>query len=285
MNNLVTRSVSGAVYVILLLGCVLWNKYSFLVLMLFFLAVMMYEFLKMTMGNEYKYSQWISIGVGCMFFALIWSVRSIPSFHSEFCFLALVPLFILMINSLYVKDKSNFGKFANVYTALMYLAIPFTVNVYVVMDNCGHYNGMLLVLFFVLVWASDIGAYVFGMALGQKFGKKLFPSISPKKSWVGYWGGLIVTVAVSLLLYFTHAWSVSGLFGFTWYHSVLIAVVMHVFGAYGDLFESQWKRYYDRKDSGTIIPGHGGLLDRLDSSLFAIPTGVIYLFIFKFFSV
>ena len=285
MNTLLKRTISGTVYAAALVGCVLWNKFSFLAIMLFFLVCMMTEFMKMTMGNEYKRSQLLTIVTGVAFFASVWSVRSFPWIKAEFCFLALIPLFAVMITSLYVKDKGDFGKFANVYTALVYVVLPLTINNFLVMDQFGTYNGWLLICFFAIISSSDVGAYIFGMALGQKFGKKLFPSISPKKSWIGFWGGMAVMVGVSLIFYFTGLWEFCGLKMFTWYHAMIMAILMDIAGVYGDLFESQWKRHYEVKDSGNIIPGHGGILDRLDSSIFAIPVGVLYLSLFKLFEV
>ena len=291
MNTLIKRTLSGAVYVALLIGCVLWCKYSFLALMLLFEALMMNEFMTMTMGKEYRFSQMLTIFTGLALFALTWAVRAFPGVHAEFVFLSLIPLFAVMINSLYVKDKSDFGKFANVYTALLYVAIPLTINNFLVMQTPdgtaadSTYNGLLLLCFFIIIWCSDIGAYLFGISLGQKYGKKLFPSISPKKSWIGFWGGMAIAVAASLAMYFTGLWEYAGLRAMTWWHAAILAVVMNVFGVYGDLFESQWKRHYGVKDSGNIIPGHGGMLDRLDSAIFAIPVGTIYLAIFKLFEV
>ena len=118
-----------------------------------------------------------------------------------------------------------------------------------------------------------MGAYLFGITLGQKYGKKLFPSISPKKSWIGFWGGVFTSVLVAVVLHNV------GLFQLDIIHCIVIAVLLCITGVYGDLIESQWKRHYNVKDSGNIIPGHGGLLDRFDSALIAIPMGVIYLVI------
>ena len=185
--------------------------------------------------------------------------------------LAFIPVFVLMINSLYVKDKSRFDKFSNLYAVLLYIAVPWSVLNFAVFDSEGGFNGMLLLCFFAIIWGTDVGAYIFGITLGQKYGKKLFPSISPKKSWIGFWGGLITAAGVAVALHYC------GLFRFDLIHCICMSLLLSVAGVYGDLIESQWKRHYDVKDSGTIIPGHGGLLDRFDSALIAIPIGIIYL--------
>jgi phosphatidate cytidylyltransferase len=176
-----------------------------------------------------------------------------------------------MINSLYLKDKSRFDKFANLYAVLIYIAVPWSLLNFAVFNPAGEFNGILLLCFFCIIWGSDVGAYIFGITLGQKYGKKLFPSISPKKSWIGFWGGLATAIGVAVALHY------AGLFCFDLMHCIFMGALLCVAGVYGDLIESQWKRHYNVKDSGNIIPGHGGLLDRFDSALIAIPIGIIYL--------
>ena len=260
-----------------MLAALLTNKFIFGAVMLFALVVMMWEFLRMTCGKEYRYSQLLSIFAGATLFTLVWLFKGF-SFPGRLVILAFVPVFILMINSLYVKDKSRFNKFANLYTAIIYIAVPWSVINFAAFDPAGEFNGMLLLSFFAIIWGSDVGAYLFGITLGQKYGKKLFPSISPKKSWIGFWGGMFMAITISVILYFTGIFPLtSGRHTFDLVHCIAIAILLNVAGVYGDLIESQWKRHYDVKDSGNIIPGHGGLLDRFDSALIAIPIGIIYL--------
>lgn len=270
MNNLVKRTVSGIGFGAVMLAALLTNKYVFGVIMLFALVVMMREFLQMTCGKEYRYSQILSILAGATLFSLVFLYKGFD-FPGRLVILAFVPVFILMINSLYVKDKSRFDKFSNLYAALIYIAVPWSVLNFAVFNSDGDFNGILLLCFFAIIWATDVGAYMFGITLGQRYGKKLFPSISPKKSWIGFWGGLVTAVAVAVLLHF------AGIFRFDLIHCICMSLLLSVAGVYGDLIESQWKRHYEVKDSGSIIPGHGGLLDRFDSALIAIPIGIIYL--------
>ena len=252
-----------------MLAALLTNKFVFGFVMLLSLVVMMKEFLHMTCGSEYRLSQALSIFAGVTLFSLVYLYAGF-ALPGRFVILAMVPLFILMIDSLYVKDKKSFHKFANLYTAVLYIAVPWSLFNFAVF-KAAEFNGLLLLCFFALVWASDVGAYLFGITLGQKYGKKLFPSISPKKSWIGFWGGVATAVAVSLLL------QKYGILHFSVIHSIVLAILINVAGVYGDLIESQWKRHYNVKDSGDTIPGHGGFLDRFDSALVAIPIGVIYL--------
>ena len=272
MNNFVKRTLSGIGFAAIMIAALLTNQYVFGVVMLLSLILMMREFLRMTCGKEYRYSQVLSILAGITLFALTYMHLAF-GMSGRIVVLAVVPVFILMVNSLYVKDKSRFDKFANLYTAIVYVAVPWSFLNFAVFCNGHAFNGVLLLCFFAIVWASDVGAYIFGITLGQKYGKKLFPSISPKKSWIGFWGGLFTSVGVAAALYY------SGVFDLPLVHCLVLSVLIDVAGVYGDLIESQWKRHYAIKDSGDLIPGHGGLLDRFDSALTAIPVGVIYLMV------
>lgn len=285
MNNLIKRSISGVVFAIVMLAAMLTNKYIFGAVMLFALIVMMYEFLRMTCGESYKVSQILSILAGVTLFSLIYAYKAFPGFSGKLVVLAFIPVFILMINSLYVPDKTKFDKFANLYTAILYIAVPWSMLNFAVFNPAdpGGFNGHLLLCFFCIIWGGDVGAYIFGISLGQRYGGKLFPSISPKKSWIGFWGGMLTAVGVSIALYLTNIFpqNIFPEHPVSLIHCVAIAILIDVAGVYGDLIESQWKRHYGVKDSGNIIPGHGGLLDRFDSALIAIPIAIIYLVAFN----
>ena len=260
-----------------MLAALLTNKFVFGAVMLFALIVMMWEFLKMTCGSNYRYSQILSILAGVILFSLVFLFKAF-GFPGRLTILAFIPVFILMINSLYLKDKTRFDKFANLYAALIYIAVPWSVLNFAAFSPEGVFNGKLLLCFFCIIWGSDVGAYGFGITLGQKYGKKLFPSISPKKSWIGFWGGLATAILVSVTLYYVGLFPVEAKSQmFDLMLCISIAILLNVAGVYGDLIESQWKRHYGVKDSGNIIPGHGGMLDRFDSALIAIPIGIIYL--------
>jgi len=270
MKNFIIRTVSGIAFVAIMLAALLTNKYIFGFVMLLSLIIMMREFLKMTCGKNYWFSQILSILAGATLFTLIFLFKGF-NFPGRLVILAFVPVFVLMINSLYVKDKTRFDIFSNLYAALLYIAVPWSMLNFAVFNGQGEFNGLMLLCFFAVIWGTDVGAYLFGITLGQKYGKKLFPSISPKKSWIGFWGGLFTAVLIAILLHY------AGIFNFELGHCIAMSLLLSVTGVYGDLIESQWKRHYEVKDSGTLIPGHGGLLDRFDSALIAIPIGIIYL--------
>lgn len=295
MTNLLKRTISGVVFAAVMLFAFLSDKVFELcgvsydvtqicskliygVVFLFAMVVMMSEFLKMTCGDSNRCSKILSILTGVTLFALVYLYKGF-CLPGKYVILTFVPLFVLMISSLYVREKSHFDKYTSLYTAVLYIAVPWSLlNFAVFNPMTGAFNGMLLMSFFCIIWGSDVGAYCFGMALGQKYGKKLCPSISPKKSWIGFWGGMLVATGVALALYFTGIFQLNGQSeAMNILHCVVIAILMDVTGVYGDLIESQWKRNFEVKDSGTLIPGHGGLMDRFDSALIAIPFAIIYL--------
>lgn len=264
--------MTGIGFVAVVVVALLLNRYCFGVLMIGLMAVMMIEFFRMTMHGEYLFSQVLSILAAIVLFVLTYLYRGF-NFPGRLVVLAIIPVFVVMINSLYVKDKTDFGKFANLYTSMLYIAVPVTMTNFAVFSPHGEYSGVLLLSLFIITWVSDIGGYLFGMTIGQKFGKKLFPEVSPKKSWAGFWGGLVLAVAAGAVL------STTGMLNYPLKHCIILSVLMNISGVYGDLIESQWKRYYAIKDTGTIMPGHGGILDRMDSALLALPTGIIYLLV------
>jgi len=273
MNNTVVRTLSGAVYGALIFCSLLINGYLFAALIVFSMCAMMAEFYRMTMGESYKFSRALAIGAGVILFLLLYFCKA---FHmpGKYVALAIIPILIVMFNSLLVKDKSEFTKFAFIYTGLLYIAVPMSLSNLLAFRE-GTFSGLLLLCFFIIIWCSDIGAYFLGSLLGQKYGKKIAPEISPKKSWIGFWGGLLFAVLAAMILHWT------GLLSFPLVHCIILAVLMHGSGVAGDLFESMWKRCCNVKDSGNLIPGHGGMLDRLDSTLFAMPAGAIYLALFN----
>ncbi len=269
MNNTVTRTLSGICFLAIVIGGLLLNKYLFAALITFMMVTMLYEFYRMTMGELFPRTRALAITLGCCSFLSLFFVMAFRLDIRLVGFSAIL-LLVLMVSTLMVKDKGEFKLFAFLYTGLMYIAVPLTLSNFVVFDQAGQFNGRPMLAFFIIIWASDVGAYCIGMLLG-KYSKKLFPSVSPKKTWAGFWGGLVFAVLAGLILVWTGLWT------YPWYHAVILSIIMHVAGVFGDLFESQWKRVCDIKDSGNIIPGHGGMMDRFDSALFAIPAGVIYL--------
>ena len=270
MNGTVKRSIFGVLFLAVMLGGLLFYETLFVILFAFLTGGMLYEFYKMTLGATYKKLQITAIVVGVFLF-LLGNEYFFSGHKAVFVLIGIVFILYLMVRTILQKDHTDFLKTAFLYAGLLYIALPMALSNAVVCKD-GVFSGLLMVAFFCIIWASDVGAYCFGMLLGQKsWSKKLCPSISPKKSWAGFWGGVFTALLAGAILYWT------GLFNFPIWHCLIVSALMNVMGVFGDLFESLWKRAAGVKDSGSIIPGHGGLLDRFDSALFAIPVGYIYL--------
>ena len=270
MNSTVKRSIFGVLFLAVMLGGLLFYETLYVILFAFITGVMLYEFYKMTMGNSWKDLQAAAIAIGVAFFLL--ANEDFFCGHKAWRVgFAILCVLALMVKSILRKDHTDFLKTGFLYAGLVYIALPLALSNAVVCRN-GEFSGLLMVAFFCIIWASDVGAYCFGMLLGQKsWSKKMCPHISPKKSWAGFWGGLATALLTGAILYWTGMWK------FPIWHCLIVSALMNVMGVLGDLFESLWKRAAGVKDSGNIIPGHGGLMDRFDSALFAIPTGYIYL--------
>lgn len=188
-------------------------------------------------------------------------------------FMALIPLSFtyIMIKELFGKLKNPFVNIGFTVFGFIYVFIPmvslYLIGFYDKYSITSSFNPIILVAFFLLIWANDTGAYLVGSAIGKH---KLMEKISPKKTIEGSLGGLFLTL-IGAYVVSLFATQISIL---DWF---VIAVIVVIFGSLGDLFESLLKRKAEVKDSGKIIPGHGGILDRLDSILFAAPVVLIYL--------
>jgi len=176
-----------------------------------------------------------------------------------------------MISSVLCHDKVHIDDIAYIFTGLVYIAAPLSLS-NVIAFRDGDFSGRWLLIFFILIWCSDVGAFCIGsLASRHHECKKMAPEISPKKTWAGFWGGLIFCILAAIVLNCTSLMDIPLL------HCVALAAIVHCGGVFGDLFESLWKRHFGVKDSGRIIPGHGGMLDRFDSTFIAMPLGAIYL--------
>jgi phosphatidate cytidylyltransferase len=188
-----------------------------------------------------------------------------------------------MIAELYLKQENPINDWAYTMFSQMYIALPFSLLNVLAFRSTGidiQYTYLVPLSVFVFLWINDTGAYICGSLLGKH---KLFPRISPGKSWEGsIGGGLLVMAVAALVWYLTEKYDVNDiqLNAFEW---AGLGLVIVIFGTWGDLTESLFKRTLGIKDSGHILPGHGGMLDRFDSSLMAIPAAVVYLYTLTLF--
>jgi phosphatidate cytidylyltransferase len=195
----------------------------------------------------------------------------------------LVSIVYLMVAELYMKAKDPINNWAYTMLSQLYIALPFSLLNVLAFRSNGYdiqysYLGPLAV--FVFLWINDAGAYCVGSLLGRH---KLFPRVSPGKSWEGsVGGGLLVCVAAVVAWYVTTQYGVNDL-GLTAAEWVGLGLVIVIFGTWGDLVESLFKRTLGVKDSGNVLPGHGGMMDRFDSTLMAVPAAVVYLYTLTLF--
>ena len=191
----------------------------------------------------------------------------------------LVTIIYLLVAELYLKQEDPIEDWAYTMLSQMYIALPFSLlNVLAFTatpEGTVSFNTLLPLSVFVFLWVNDSGAYCIGSLLGRH---KLFPRISPGKSWEGSIGGALFVIAA--------AWAISYFLDgvmLTTIEWIGLGLVVVIFGTWGDLVESLFKRTLGIKDSGSILPGHGGMLDRFDSSLLAIPAAVVYLYSLSLF--
>jgi phosphatidate cytidylyltransferase len=213
-----------------------------------------------------------SLGGVYLFFSTFVYVNGLAG--REIFFPYLLYLMYVFISELYGKSANPINNWAYVILAHVYCAGTFSLLNLIIFSpgNGGDiiYNPLFVLSLFVFVWLNDTGAYLVGSTMGKR---RLFERISPKKSWEGFWGGVVVALASSQLF----AYYVPDI---SWYNWLGLSAVVVVFATWGDLTESLLKRTLAIKDSGHVIPGHGGMLDRFDSILLAIPAMYIYLELF-----
>lgn len=277
MNNLVVRALTGIVFVALLVGCTLWSPISFTVL-----------FAVVTGLTVWEFSTNVNLHAGASVNRLINTVAAIYLFlaFAGYCAdyvpsRAFVPYIIsiiyLLISELYLQKPDPLKNWAYAFASQIYVTLAFSMLCvlafqYDPMNNTTHFEPLFPLSVFIFLWTSDTGAYLCGSMLHKRFPAKLFERISPNKSWVGSIGGGVLCVVVALVLahFFPEKLDLV--------HWVGLGLTVCVFGTWGDLVESLFKRQLGVKDSGHILPGHGGMLDRFDSSLLAIPAAVLYLY-------
>ena len=275
-----TRAISAIVFGAIMLGGLLWNQYSFIALTTVICVGCLWEFFGIissvqTYPDEKKKTyRIISTVVGLIAF-LFFAIPAYNIFLTGYFVLAVPLLFLMFSLEFFSGEKRSIQNTALNLLGIFYISIPlgllhlllfFQSNVHWAWFP-GNVNSVLGLI--ILIWANDTFAYIIGSMLGRH---KMFPSISPKKSWEGFFGGMIMALVVAWLL---SMW-LDTLQLKDW---LVIAIIASVIGTIGDLFESMIKRNLGIKDSGSIMPGHGGFLDRFDAFIFCIPFVFAYLFL------
>lgn len=265
--DLIKRFVTAIMAFGAFLGLIFWNELGFLALFSLILFVGLHEFYNMVDKAGFKPQRILGYTLGL---SLFWgnALFTIYGYNQRFLLLPLACMFLILPVELYRKREHPFTNIAHGFLGIVYVAVPFTllINITHLNDFLG-YQPLFLVGFFMMIWASDTGAYFAGSLFGKR---KLFERISPKKSWEGAAGGMALSLIVATI--WSHFLDFIPL-----YHWLILTVISVVAGIYGDLVESLLKRNTGVKDSGTILPGHGGVLDRFDSIILATPFAFVYL--------
>lgn len=279
MKNLIVRTITGIVYVaVMVLG--MMRPDTIILLFALITGLTMWEYTGLVNKIEgVRVNRLISTVAGVYFVLAVagWRTGIVDGFIGVVPYILTVVY--LFVAELYLKQKNPINDWAYTMLGQMYIAVPFALVFFLsfqinVMGEAT-FDMLLPLSLFIFLWVNDSGAYCTGSLIGKH---KLFPRISPGKTWEGsIGGGILVLVVAGIIGYFAnndpanpHLLSMGEWIG--------LGLVVVVFGTWGDLVESLFKRTLGIKDSGNLLPGHGGMLDRFDSSLLAIPASVIYLY-------
>lgn len=260
LKKLQTRSISGIVYIGIIIGCLLWGIIPFSFMGAFFAVVATLELKKIT-GALITRNTLITVldcwGVGLLSFG--WMLVPLWGW--------LVVMIMRLVAELYLKNSNPVSSLANSMMTQLYIGLPIALMV----ELSESYGAYLVLAVFIMIWLNDTGAFIVGSTMGRH---RLFERISPKKSWEGFFGGLVFNIIAAILYW---SYGNPGIM----HHSVCawisLAVLVTLFSTWGDLIESLIKRSLHIKDSGNIIPGHGGILDRIDSLLLVMPATFVFM--------
>ncbi len=271
MNNLATRSLTAVFFVIAMVGSALLGQTVFLVLLLIITFFSLNEFISLISNDKNQPSLWTTLIVGCATYIIL-AANATGLIPAE-GLVAIIPfIFMIFILELWRNKTNPFTNIAISLAAVIYIALPLGFVMYFfdssVTSGPNHYG--LVLGFLAILWLNDTGAYFVGSLVGKR---KLFERISPGKTWEGSVGGALFALLTS--------WGLSFIFkqldGLQW---MIMAIIIVISGTLGDLVESMLKRSLGVKDSGSVLPGHGGMLDRFDAVLLSAPFVFVYLALF-----
>lgn len=270
MKNVIIRSISGAVYVALIVVAIVAGRFGIAALTAVFalLAGIEYQQLVASKGGR----QAITYVINAVDVSVLMLIQAVAFTAAQFftgCILALAIIVIArFVLALYDKRPEAFAETGRSILGYIYIGLPLgALNILGVFSD----SFWFILAMFVMIWLNDTGAFCVGSLFGRR---KLFERLSPKKSWEGFWGGMSFCALAGVLFYYL-APDTLGLAAW-----IGFGITVSVLSTWGDLFESMMKRSLGVKDSGKLIPGHGGILDRIDSLLFVAPATVIFLLLF-----
>lgn len=273
-SNFLQRAITGVIFVAVLVGCILGGPISFTILFALISALTINEFGNIVNRMEHTHmNKPISILAGLFLFLCFGYIGVVPGANEIFIPYLFLILY-LFISELYKKQPNPLNNWAYAMMSQIYIALSFALlNVLAyhssATESVSQYNPILPLSIFIFNWVNDTGAYCTGMLFGKR---RLFERISPKKSWEGSIGGAVFSIIAAIVLAHFFTFLSTGVW-------IGLGLTVVVFGTWGDLTESLMKRTLGIKDSSNILPGHGGMLDRFDSTLMAVPAAVVYLYL------
>lgn len=279
-KNLIVRTITGVLFVAILVTCFLKPE-AMVFLFALITGLTIWEFTGLVNEQEdVQTNRFICTAAGVYLFLAVagfcTGFTPSQSFTPAVLFIPyLVTIIYLIVSELFLMEKNPVHDWAYTMLSQMYIALPFsTINVLAFQEtpNGPVYNYLLPLSVFIFLWVNDTGAYCTGSLFGRH---KLFPRVSPGKSWEGSIGGAVFVIIAAIIISLLSGDGNTPLSIGVW---IGLGLVVVVFGTLGDLVESLLKRTLGVKDSGNILPGHGGMLDRFDSSLMAIPASVVYFY-------
>ena len=271
MNNLATRSLTAVFFVIVMVGSTLLGQNVFSVLLLIITILSLNEFVTIISDDKNKPSLWPTLIVGGITYIIL--AGNAMGFIPAAGLVAIIPfIFLIFLMELWRKKPNPFTNIALSLAAVTYIALPLGFVMYFFDSSVisGPYHYGIVLGFLLILWLNDTGAYFVGSLIGKH---KLFERISPGKTWEGSIGGTLF----ALLTAFGLSFIFRQLDVIQW---MFMAIIIVVTGTLGDLVESMLKRSLNIKDSGSILPGHGGMLDRFDAVLLSAPFVFVYLALF-----
>ncbi len=266
MKNLLTRTLTGILYLAVFISALLTGKYTFAALFLAINLIALWEFYHIVMHMGFQPQRYPGVIIGAVMFLIGFLICSMGQPLTFMLFIIPLIIFIFILE-LYRNHSHPLANISFTLLGILYISLPVTLTNRLAFFFEGEYTYRIILGFFILLWINDVFAYIFGISFGKH---KLFEKISPKKTWEGFYGGTIMTLISAYFL---------GIPFFLidktdW---IIIGLIISVAGVLGDLVESLFKRNAGLKDSGKLLPGHGGMLDRIDSVLFSVPLVVAYL--------
>lgn len=278
-NNFIQRAITGVIFVGVLVGGILWGPISFSLLFALISALTIHEFgTIVSKQQDVEINKPICMLAGIFLFFGFAYLGVMPG-QTEVLIPYLFLIIYLLVSELYLKKKNPLNNWAYAMMSQIYIALSFAMLNVLAYHSTGtspynvQYNPILPLSIFIFTWINDTGAYCTGMLFGKH---RLFERISPKKSWEGSIGGGVFSMIAAVVMAHFFPFMSLGIW-------IGLALTVVVFGTLGDLTESLLKRTLGIKDSGNILPGHGGMLDRFDSTLMAVPAAVVYLYVVSFF--